>query len=128
MIEVILNFRFRLIHWGSDESGVNRTRRFLCEWQSFHSRYILRQILLFNAILIKLLRYIPVGLLEVLPQKMNERPPPYYGRNELETLLASDNSKDWIKISEMFLGKAPESFKFVPKHKSNSYEVIDAAG
>jgi tRNA-dihydrouridine synthase 3 len=39
-----------------------------------------------------------------------------------ETLLASDDSRDWVRISEMFLGRAPESWSFVPKHKSNAYE------
>ena len=68
-------------------------------------------------------RYIPVGLLEHLPPKLNERPPRYRGRDEMETLLASDNYLDWMKIAEMFLGKAGEGFKFVPKHKSNSYDT-----
>ena len=43
-------------------------------------------------------RYIPVGLLERLPQRINERPPPYYGRNDLETLLSSSDCTDWVKI------------------------------
>ena len=43
-------------------------------------------------------RYIPVGLLEVLPQKINARPPPFFGRNDLETLMASTNCADWVKI------------------------------
>jgi len=43
-------------------------------------------------------RYIPVGLLEHLPQKINERPPYYIGRDYLETLMASQNVDDWIKI------------------------------
>ena len=72
--------RFGLEAWGSDEIGVGQTRRFLLEWLSFACRYI------------------PVGLLEVLPPQMNDRPPRYKGRDELETLMASDNFRDWIKI------------------------------
>ncbi|XXH05497.1 hypothetical protein Hte_011927 [Hypoxylon texense] len=97
--------RYGLEAWGSDELGLGFTRRFLLEWLSFTHRYV------------------PVGLLEYLPPSLNDRPPRYRGRNDLETLLASDNYKDWIKISEMFLGPAHPSFKFQPKHKSNSYEI-----
>ncbi|KAF3938053.1 hypothetical protein ABW19_dt0202294 [Dactylella cylindrospora] len=102
--------KFGLDCWGSDEMGVNNTRRFLCEFLSFTHRYV------------------PVGLLEVLPPRIQDRPPRYKGRNELETLLSSDNYRDWVKISEMFLGKASEDFKFIPKHKSNSYDAVDAEG
>lgn len=96
--------RFGLEHWGSDQQGVNNVRRFLLEWLSF------------------LHRYVPVGLLEVLPQQMNQRPPPYMcGRNDLETLFLSGQPSDWIKISEMLLGPVPESFSFEPKHKAKGF-------
>ncbi|NWU99232.1 DUS3L synthase, partial [Upupa epops] len=95
---------YGLEHWGSDTQGVEKTRKFLLEWLSF------------------LCRYIPVGLLEHLPQKINERPPYYMGRDYLETLMASQNVDDWIKISEMLLGPVPTNFSFLPKHKANSYK------
>lgn len=50
-----------------------------------------------------LYRYIPVGVLERPPQKINERPPHYHGRNELETLLSSASCGDWIKIRWCFI-------------------------
>lgn len=43
-------------------------------------------------------RYVPVGLLERLPQRINERPPYYLGRDYLETLMASQRATDWIRI------------------------------
>ncbi|KAH6656939.1 hypothetical protein BKA67DRAFT_175423 [Truncatella angustata] len=97
--------RYGLENWGSDEMGIGFTRRFLLEWLSFTHRYV------------------PIGLLEHLPPSLQDRPPAYRGRSDLETLLASANYKDWIKISEMFLGPAHPGFKFQPKHKSNSYEI-----
>ncbi|KAJ2079150.1 tRNA-dihydrouridine(47) synthase [NAD(P)(+)]-like protein [Coemansia sp. RSA 988] len=104
-LDILKDFaRFGMEHWGTDTYGIANTRRFLLEWQSF------------------LHRYVPAGILEVLPQKMNDRPPAYYGRNDLETLMASPSSKDWIKISELVLGPAPTDFTFTPKHKSNSYD------
>ncbi|MGH0133434.1 UNVERIFIED_CONTAM: hypothetical protein FKN15_032324 [Acipenser sinensis] len=95
---------FGLEHWGSDTQGVEKTRKFILEWLSF------------------LCRYIPVGLLEHVPQKLNERPPFYLGRDYLESLMASHNVGDWIKISEMLLGPVPSNFTFLPKHKANSYK------
>lgn len=72
--------RYGLEAWGSDEVGVGQTRRFLLEWLSFAYRYV------------------PVGILDHLPPSLQDRPPAYRGRNDLETLLASDNYLDWIKI------------------------------
>jgi tRNA-dihydrouridine synthase 3 len=71
--------------WGSDEMGVGTTRRFLLEWLSFACRYI------------------PLGILERLPPKLNDRPPLYKGRDDLETLLGSPDYRDWIKITYDFL-------------------------
>lgn len=96
--------RFGLEHWGSDTKGVETTRHFLLEWLSYTYRYI------------------PVGLLDVLPQRLNWRPPSYFGRDDLETLMASESAADWIRISEMLLGKVPPGFSFSPKHKSNAYD------
>jgi tRNA-dihydrouridine synthase 3 len=82
---------------------VANTRRFLLEWLSF------------------LHRYVPVGLLERLPVGIHQRPPNYVGRSDLETLLSSPNSDDWVKITTMLLGPTPDNFSFQPKHKSNAY-------
>lgn len=72
--------RYGLEAWGSDEMGVGYTRRFMLEWLSFAHRYV------------------PIGILDHLPPSLQDRPPAYRGRSDLETLLASDNYKDWIKI------------------------------
>nr|GME10461.1 tRNA-dihydrouridine(47) synthase [NAD(P)(+)]-like [Ipomoea batatas] len=99
--------RFGLQHWGSDSKGVETTRHFLLEWLSYTCRYI------------------PVGLLDVIPQRINWRSPAYFGRDDLETLMASDSAADWIRISELLLGKVPEGFSFAPKHKSNAYDTAE---
>ncbi|KAM6958851.1 tRNA-dihydrouridine(47) synthase [NAD(P)(+)]-like [Aplochiton taeniatus] len=93
-----------LEHWGSDTQGLEKTRTFLLEWLSF------------------LCRYIPIGLLERVPQKINERPPYYMGRDYMESLMASQHVGDWIKISEMLLGPVPKNFNFLPKHKAHAYK------
>lgn len=63
-----------------DSQGVGTTRKFLLEWLSFYHRYI------------------PLGILEDPPQRINQRPEKYFGRDEMETLLASSNCNDWVKI------------------------------
>ncbi|TAQ83917.1 hypothetical protein B7494_g7760 [Chlorociboria aeruginascens] len=73
--------RYGLEAWGSDEVGVGQTRRFLLEWLSFAHRYV------------------PVGLLDHLPPSLQDRPPAYRGRDDLETLLASNNYLDWLKLA-----------------------------
>ena len=91
-------------HWGSDQQGIDTTRRFLLEWLSY------------------LHRYVPAGLLEQgHVQKLQMRPPHYFGRSDLETLLASPQSSDWVKISELIMGPVSESFEFIEKHKSSAY-------
>ncbi|KAH9847034.1 zinc finger dihydrouridine synthase [Lenzites betulinus] len=101
---------YGLNHFGSDTAGVNTTRRYLCEALSFQYRYV------------------PIGLLEQLPARINDRAPAFRGRDELETLLASPDSRDWVRISEMFLGPAPESWTFTPKHKSNAFGSEEGQG
>ncbi len=54
-----------LSHFGSDTTGVNTTRRYLCEALSFQYRYV------------------PIGLLERLPGRINERAPAFRGRSDL---------------------------------------------
>ena len=104
-LEILRDFvKYGLEYWGSDASGVSRCRRFLLEWQSF------------------LYRYIPLGLLERVPHRMNERPPRFRGRDDLETLMASGDVKDWVALSQL-AGLPPprDDFKFQPKHKANAY-------
>ncbi|KAK6327540.1 hypothetical protein J4Q44_G00031850 [Coregonus suidteri] len=104
-LDVLRDFtHYGLEHWGSDTQGLEKTRNFLLEWLSF------------------MCRYIPVGLLERVPQRINERPPYYLGRDYLESLMASQHVGDWIKISEMLLGPVPKNFNFLPKHKANAYK------
>ncbi|KAI9805905.1 MAG: hypothetical protein M1825_000519 [Sarcosagium campestre] len=105
-LEYIERFaRYGLQTWGSDEVGLGTTRKFLLEWLSFAHRYV------------------PVGILEHLPPNIQDRPPAWKGRNELESLLGSDDHRDWIKISEMFLGPAAPGFHYEPKRRTNDSET-----
>ena len=97
--------RYGLEHWGSDTQGVEKTRRFLLEWLSFLCRWAPALCGLGGCGWTAwpdpapaTCRYVPVGLLERLPQRINERPPYYLGRNYLETLMASQKAADWIRI------------------------------
>ncbi len=107
MVKKFVNYG--LEHWGSDQQGVDNTRRFLLEWLSY------------------LCRYVPEGITSS-PQTMIQKPPVYFGRSDTETLLASTESSDWIKISEMFLGPVTPGFAFEAKHKSNSYQTTAVNG
>lgn len=157
-LDVLRDFtHYGLEHWGSDTQGVERTRRFLLEWLSFLCRWTLNRgpvgdrsprphQALPPSLPSPRCRYVPVGLLERLPQRINERPPYYLGRDHLETLMASQQAADWIRIryllasalgavlggpglichscphSEMLLGPVPPGFVFLPKHKANAYK------
>lgn len=103
-MEILSDYiRYAMEHWGTDEYGISQCRRYFCEFMSFFHRYI------------------PMGICERYPVKLNERPPYWQGRDELETKLGSVNVQDWIKLSEYFLGPVEPDFNFTPKHKSNSY-------
>ncbi|SMN22689.1 similar to Saccharomyces cerevisiae YLR401C DUS3 Dihydrouridine synthase, member of a widespread family of conserved proteins including Smm1p, Dus1p, and Dus4p [Maudiozyma saulgeensis] len=95
--------RYAMEHWGTDEYGIAQCRRYFCDFMSFFHRYV------------------PMGICERFPVKLNERPPNWIGRDSMETLLGSTNSNDWIKLSELFFGPAEDHFIYTPKHKSNSY-------
>lgn len=112
-LDILKDFtNFGLEHWGSDTRGVEKTRRFMLEWLSFMCRWAVAiRLRLFGVVgtgchsqgkneisFLLCCRYIPVGLLERVPQKINERPPYYLGRDYLESLMASQNVGDWVRI------------------------------
>eukprot|EP00656_Telonema_subtile_P001021 TRINITY_DN10486_c0_g1_i2.p1 TRINITY_DN10486_c0_g1~~TRINITY_DN10486_c0_g1_i2.p1 ORF type:complete len:596 (+),score=174.11 TRINITY_DN10486_c0_g1_i2:179-1966(+) len=98
---------YGLEHWGSDDKGIQTTRRFLLEWMSFTHRYI------------------PVGILGVEAARINWRPPRFTGRNDLETMMASNKVEDWLQVATLAglpAVKDVESYKFAPKHNSYAYD------
>jgi hypothetical protein len=50
------------------------------------------------AIAVLLHSYIPIGLLDVVPQQLHWRAASWVGRSDLETLLSSDHPSDWIRV------------------------------
>ncbi|CDO92154.1 unnamed protein product [Kluyveromyces dobzhanskii CBS 2104] len=103
-LEILKDYcQFAMDHWGTDQYGISQCRRYFCDFMSFYHRYV------------------PMGICERYPVLLNERPPNWKGRNDLETLLGSTDSNDWLKLSEMFFGKVSDEFVFTPKHKSNSF-------
>lgn len=118
-LDILRDFsNFGLEHWGSDTRGVEKTRSFMLEWLSFMCRYAgvfpadvtvkwsgliadeegNHELSCHFASPRPSARYIPVGLLERVPQRINERPPYYMGRDYLESLMASHNVGDWVRI------------------------------
>eukprot|EP00981_Chlorochromonas_danica_P006375 scaffold1365_cov163-Ochromonas_danica.AAC.65 len=135
MLKTFCNYG--LEHWGSDDQGIATTRRFLLEWLSFLHRYVPAGLLEYKSAAAAVDKsggsnylgvngnasssYQGIKADDVYAQTMNQRPPQYFGRCDLESLLSSGLSVDWIRISEMLLGPVKEDFHFIPKHKTNSY-------
>lgn len=105
---------YGLEHWGTD-SQVNDPTRYRFQFTDiltlgckYHETLPLWMAIFFIPVclceftydkdLIEMSSYIPAGLLEVLPQRINERAPPFRGRDELEDLMASPRASDWVKL------------------------------
>jgi tRNA-dihydrouridine synthase 3 len=88
-------------------------------------------------------RYVPVGVLERVDGVsggvgggggggaadhigLTHKAPSFCARSDLEKRLASKDCREWVRITEMFLGNVPDGFFFTEKHKSNAY-AADAA-
>lgn len=100
-LEMLRRFaNYCLEYYGTDAIGTERARtQFLENW-SF------------------MCRYIPVGILGA-PQRINQRPPSFRCRDDLETLMSSTKAQAWVTLSERLFGPVPAGFAFVPKHKSS---------
>jgi tRNA-dihydrouridine synthase 3 len=60
-----------------------------------------------------------MGLLEVLPQQMNQRPPAFMcGRSDLKLSFSRTKAQIGSKITEMLLVQSPTIFHFELKHKT----------
>lgn len=82
MLKRFVSYGFE--QYGTDTHGVETTRRFFLEWQSY------------------LHRYVPLGITDAV-QTISQTPPLFNGRSDLETLLSSPHVADWIKLSEMLI-------------------------
>jgi tRNA-dihydrouridine synthase 3 len=66
-----------------------------------------------------------------LSTKINLRPPGFYGRDEMETLMASQDHLDWLKITERLLpiqtapGQADPLKHWKPSSVSNAWRKND---
>ncbi|KAK4437683.1 tRNA-dihydrouridine(47) synthase [NAD(P)(+)]-like [Sesamum alatum] len=107
---------------GTTSTSVHEQLHLVCKVLGMELRH---QTLLAGMALVITFRYIPVGLLDVVPQRINWRPPSYFGRDDLETLMASDSAADWIRISEMLLGKVPSGFTFCSQALSSKRIMIE---
>lgn len=132
---------------GSDPKGVETTRRFFLEWMGFAHRYVPVGLIEEGALERDAERAAAAAASAAAApsapaaedasnwstttlsarRTLRLRAPRYRGRDDLETLLASEHPDDWVRVSEMALGaKAPPGFRFEPKHKSNAYSASAA--
>lgn len=123
--------KYGLEHWGSDAMGVNATRRFLCEAMSFTYRYVPVGLLerfpsmmndrpypyrgrdeLEVSFSKASLSICPRVSCQIFQDAADFNDDQYLAHgtsyDERQTLLASGNSADWVKISSMFLGPPRE--------------------
>jgi tRNA-dihydrouridine synthase 3 len=65
----------------------------------------------------------------VVPQRLHWRPPAYHGRDDLETLMASDAVADWLLLAEragLPRAEAEAARGFKPKHSSAAWATEPA--
>ena len=104
-LDIIKDFvNFGLMHWGSDYKGITTVRDFLCHHLTFMNKYVPVHCLQKCNL--------PVSIKNHFDSKC------MCYRDQMEELLGSDKIEDILKITEIFLGRTPKDFVFVPKHKS----------